>query len=184
MLATEKLEHLNPEDEQIINDTSNKIQSELIKFEILKKNYSTDTGDVLDVKSREFKVVEKLHEYYEEQLGGFGKLVSYRIDKNFKINIEFEITCSADFLKIFSILKIGVFQNTLKSMRHKFKNKFLYNFELSYIKDDLDELDIYNFEDLDNKIPDENELNKYLGIQYGYKDNFFLIIKPSNGKWI
>lgn len=160
--------HLNPEDEQVIRGISDRIKSELIKLEKLISNNSTNPGDLIGSTSHEIDIVEKLYEDYNKQIGDFYNIVSYRIDKDFKIDIEFKITCRADIP-----ISIPIFM----------RDKFRYNFEVSYIKDDLDELGICDLDDLRHSNLNENERDKYLAISYGYENNFFLIMKPSSGKW-
>ncbi|VVB84300.1 Uncharacterised protein [uncultured archaeon] len=143
-----KLDYLNPEAEDII-DISEIIKSKLENLKILFSFDSIipeDSG--FELKSREIEILKK---YYEDN--EFHTIVSNTIDNDFKITIEFKITCRA---------------NIPISMRDKFQ----YNFELSYEKYDLDDLFL-----------NINEQDKVLAISYGYEDNFSLIIKPSNGKW-
>lgn len=143
--------HLNPEDEQVIS-ISDSINSKLINLEKLTCSNCTRPEDAT---GRDIKAIEKLCEDYGYSIHDI--IVSYGIDKDFKISIEFEITCRADIPKIFSLL----FR----------RDKFRYNFEVSYQKYEEDDLDYFS----------KNERYKYLAISYGYENNFILIIKPSNG---
>lgn len=144
-----ELDYLTPEAEDVISDISNRIESKLEELKILDITESIDPffyrSDFID---DDIKILEK---YYEDN--EFQTICSYIIDNDFKINIEFKITCRAH-IPISTI------------------DKFRYNFELSYIKYDLENMDLI-----------KHEHEKALAISYGYEDNFFLIMKPSNGKW-
>lgn len=80
---------------------------------------------------------------------------SHKIDNNFKISINFKVTCNADM----PLEKIPLFNKLFNN------HKFLYKFNISYTKHDLDYL-----KDIDQET--------HLKILYGCMNNYYLIIRP------
>lgn len=142
-----KRDYLNPEEEEVIRDISERINSKLEDLKLLIRTDSISPEELeFGTTEHVIEVLEKLYEENESQI-----ICLYRIDNDFKINIEFKITCKADILI---------------SMRDKFR----YNFEVSFNKRDLDDLNI-------------NEQDAAIAISYYYENNFFFVMKPSTGKW-
>jgi hypothetical protein len=98
-----ELNYLNPESHDVFRDISKRIESKLKNLKLVvkteeKRSIKTNDGEDLLI------------------------INSLKIDSDFKINIEFKITCKADIL-------VPTWINT---------HKFQYNFEISYAKNVVD----------------------------------------------
>ncbi len=113
-----KLDYSNPEDEDVIRDISDRIESKLENLKLLIKAESKCPKEPKFCRTDMEIQAIKENVYSDEELQAIS---SHRIDNNFKINIEFEITCKAD---------IPI------SWEHKFR----YNFEVSYTELNLDDI--------------------------------------------